>query len=87
LGDGKVELIDIQFNKEIDEVLNLNAASLVRNRKGVIDAFRQGLIQRQPSDADLRRELRKWNGDNGGDLDPFCQVVVYYLRKKIARMS
>jgi hypothetical protein len=87
LGDGKVESSDIQFNKEIDEVLNLNAASLVRNRKGVIDAFRQGLIQRQPSDADLRRELRKWNGDNGGDLDPFCQVVVYYLRKKIARMS
>jgi hypothetical protein len=87
LGDGKVESSDIQFNKEIDEVLNLNAASLVRNRKGVIDAFRQGLIQRQPSDADLRRELRKWNGDNGGDLDPFCQVVVYYLRKKIAGMS
>lgn len=32
---------------------------------------------------DLRRELSKWNGDNGENLEPFCQVVVYYLRKKI----
>jgi hypothetical protein len=87
LGDGTVESIDDRFNKEINEVLNLNEGGLVRNRKGVLDAFRQGLIQRQPSDADLRKQLRKWNGDNGGDLDPFCQVVVYYLRKKISKMS
>jgi uncharacterized protein (TIGR02646 family) len=87
LGDGKIESTDDRFNKEINEILNLNEGVLVRNRKGVLEAFRQGLIQRQPSDADLRRELRKWNGDNGGDLDPFCQIVVYYLRKKIARMS
>jgi uncharacterized protein (TIGR02646 family) len=86
LGDGTVESMDSQFNKEINEVLNLNEGALVRNRKGVLEAFRQGLIKRQPSDADLRKQLRKWNGDNGGDLDPFCQVVVYYLRKKIAKM-
>jgi hypothetical protein len=43
-------------------------------------------MQNRYSDADLRKELRKWNGDNGGDLEPFCQVVIYYLRKKINRM-
>lgn len=87
MGDGTVESNDCQFNKEIHEVLNLNEGALVRNRKGVLEAFRQGLIQKQPSDADIRKALRKWNGDNGGELDPFCQVVVYYLRKKIDKMA
>jgi uncharacterized protein (TIGR02646 family) len=87
LGDGTVESDDLQFNKDINEVLNLNESALVRNRKGLLEAFREGLIQRQPSDADLRKELSKWNGDDGGDLDPFCQVIVYYLRKKIKKMT
>jgi len=87
LGDGKVVSNDCQFNKEINEVLNLNEEALVGNRKAVLKAFRKGLIQKQPSDADIRKELRKWNGDNGGELEPFCQVVVYYLRKKIDRMT
>ena len=86
LGDGTVKSNDDQFDKEIHEVLNLNEGGLVRNRKGVLDALRQGFIQKQPSDADIRKALRKWNGDNGGELEPFCQVVVYYLRKKIAKM-
>jgi hypothetical protein len=87
LGDGKVKSDDLQFDREINEVLNLNKGALVSNRKGVLEAFRKGLIQKQPSDADIRKELRKWNGDNGEELDPFCQVVVYCLRKKIDRMT
>jgi uncharacterized protein (TIGR02646 family) len=83
LGDGTVESRDIQFDREINEVLNLNEGTLVRNRKAVLAAFRQFLIQNNPSDSDLCRELSKWNGDNSENLEPFCQVVVYYLRKKI----
>jgi uncharacterized protein (TIGR02646 family) len=86
LGNGTIESDDSQFSKEINEVLNLNEGALVRNRKAVLQAFRQALMQNRYSDADLRKELRKWNGDNGGDLEPFCQVVIYYLRKKINRM-
>jgi uncharacterized protein (TIGR02646 family) len=87
LGDGTVKSDDTQFDTEIKEVLNLNEGALVRTRKGVLEAFRKGLIQKQPSDADIRKELSKWNGDNGGELEPFCQVVVYYLRKKIDKMA
>jgi uncharacterized protein (TIGR02646 family) len=85
LGDGRVESNDVQFDKEINEALNLNQGALVRNRKAVLQAFRQALMQNNSSDADLRKALHKWNGDNGGELEPFCQVVVYYLRKKINR--
>ena len=87
LGDGTIRSTDEQLDREIDRVLNLNQGNLVRNRQAVLEAFRQGLIQREPSDAELRKELSKWNGDNAGDLDPFCQVVVYYLQKKIAKMK
>jgi uncharacterized protein (TIGR02646 family) len=86
LGNGTIEADDSQFSKETNEVLNLNERALVRNRKAVLQAFRQALMQNRSSDADLRKELRKWNGDNGDDLEPFCQVVIYYLRKKINRM-
>ena len=85
--DGIIESEDAQLDKEINEVLNLNEDSLVRNRKAVIEAFRQGLIQTSPSHSDLRRELRKWDGDDDSqNLEPFCQVVIYYLRKKLRRM-
>jgi len=86
LGDGTIESIDAQFDREINTVLNLNQSLLVKNRKAVLEALRQGLIQEKPSNADILRELKKWNGDNGEDLEPFCQVIVYYLRKKVNRM-
>ena len=86
LGSGIVKSNDMQFDKEINETLNLNQPTLVRNRKAVLAAFHQALMQSNPSDANLRKALLKWNGDNGEELEPFCQVVVYYLRKKISRM-
>ncbi len=86
LGDGTIESIDAQFDREINTVLNLNQSLLVKNRKAVLESLRQGLIQKKPSNADILRELKKWNGDNGEDLEPFCQVIVYYLRKKVNRM-
>jgi len=55
LGDGTVKSNDDQFDKEINEVLNLNEGALVRNRKGVLEAFRKTLIQKQLSDADIRK--------------------------------
>lgn len=38
---------------------------------------------RQLDYANLQRELRKWRGDDGGELQPFNQVVVYYLCRRL----
>jgi uncharacterized protein (TIGR02646 family) len=86
LGDGIITSNDFQFDREINQVLNLNRGTLVRNRKAMLEALQQGFMRTNPSNTELQKELGKWNGDKGGDLDPYCQVVVYYLRKKIARM-
>jgi uncharacterized protein (TIGR02646 family) len=87
LRDGQIESDDPQFNQEINDVLNLNENRLVRNRKAALDAFQQGFMGKNPTKAGIEKALREWNGENGEVLQPFCQVVVYYLRKKLKRMS
>lgn len=87
-GNGKIESTDSRFKKEINEILNLNEKFLVNNRKALLDSLKQGFMSKNPTKADVQKELRKWNGeDDDDDLDPFCQVVIYYLRKKLRRMS
>ena len=86
LGDGTIQSNNVQFQQEINVVLNLNESSLTRNRKAILIALQQGFMEKNPSKIDIEKELRKWNGDTGGDLEPFCQVVVYYLRKKLKKM-
>lgn len=83
LGDGTIESDDTQLNDELNSVLNLNESRLMRNRKSVLDAFRDRLRKEKATDADLQRELAIWNGEDGETLSPFCQVIVYYLRKKL----
>lgn len=87
LADGTVESSDATLNDELDSVLNLNLPMLKRNRKAVLDQFKQSLTGRGTlSKSALQRELDKWSdfGD-GGRLPEYCQVVVYWIRKRLAR--
>lgn len=89
-GSGRIEAIDAndkQLQSEIDEVLNLNHSILVDNRKAVIDSFTEMLRRKKVRDVDLPKYLATWEGKNGEELEPFCQVVVYYIRKKIDKMA
>jgi uncharacterized protein (TIGR02646 family) len=87
LGNGEIKSINPHFDREINENLNLNQRTLVNNRKSILDAFHQKFMNTNPSIVDLQKELAKWNGDSGQNLEPFCQVVIYYLRKKISRVQ
>lgn len=86
-GDGRVYSADPIFDAELDEVLNLNLAFLKNNRKAILTAFTDAM----PKSGELRRPalekwLRGWNGESGtGELHPYCQVVVYWLRKRLSR--
>jgi uncharacterized protein (TIGR02646 family) len=87
LGDGTVLSSDPAFDAEINDVLNLNLPFLKNNRKAVFDEF-TGQLRKlgNSTPPPWEKWLRKWNGDSdSGDLQPFCQVVVYYLRKKLSR--
>lgn len=85
-GDGRVSSDDPIFDRELNDVLNLNLALLVSNRKAVLDAF----IETLPSygalgHGSLRKLLAQWSGDGPGELQPFCSVIAYSLRKRLAR--
>jgi uncharacterized protein (TIGR02646 family) len=85
-GSGRIEANDPQLQSEIDNILNLNHPRLVNNRKAMIDSFTQLLRSGKARNVDFSKHLANWEGKDGGQLDPFCQVIVYYLRKKIAKM-
>ena len=83
--DGTILSDDAVHNEEINYVLNLNLALLKNNRRATLDAFKATLNKRGAlSRETLERMLRRWNGDSDtGELEPFCQVVVYWLRKRL----
>lgn len=85
LGDGKITSDDAAVESDINTVLNLNLPRLVSNRKAVLTAFQKRLQHGHP--VDVARELPKWDGSQPGELDEFAQVVVYWLRKRQARIA
>jgi uncharacterized protein (TIGR02646 family) len=86
-GDGEISSVDPVFDAELNDVLNLNLPFLKNNRKSMLTAFQDGLAKRGPlRRAALERWLREWNGESeDGALRPYCQVVVFWLRKRLAR--
>ncbi|MBU2832427.1 retron system putative HNH endonuclease [Acidithiobacillus ferriphilus] len=85
LGDGTISANDAAIEDALNAVLNLNLSRLVNNRKAVLAAFQQRLQDGRRLDP--ARELPKWDGSEPGDLPEFAQVVVYWLRKKQARVA
>jgi uncharacterized protein (TIGR02646 family) len=85
LNDGSIQSSDPIFNEEINTVLNLNLPVLVNQRKGALEGFKAALNTRAtwPRPV-LTRKLSEWRGGSG-ELKPFCQVIVYYLEKRLAR--
>lgn len=86
-GDGEIGALDQLFDRELREVLNLNTAFLVRHRKMILEGFKDTLRKRGSLEVvTIERLLRKWNGESGsGELEPYCGVVVYWLRKRLRR--
>jgi uncharacterized protein (TIGR02646 family) len=89
--DGGIRSNDDAFNGQLEEVLNLNLPVLKNNRKGVLDAvlgwWRHekarigGAVPRATFDRERARRT-----DGAGHLEPFCQVAVWWLEQRLARM-
>jgi len=85
LGDGRIVSSDSQFDQELNTVLNLNIRTLINNRKATLDAFKQRLQRGRLSQSTLQRMMRNWSDAEGEGLRPYCGVVIYWLRKRLAR--
>lgn len=89
--DGTVRYAaDAEFDRQIDELLNLNEEFLRRQRAAVIDAVITALYMITGIDACARlRILRdKWLArDACGRLQPYCMAAVYYIDKRIQKLQ
>ena len=78
---------DIEY--DLSNVLKLNQNFLKENRKVLLDVALQPLIVKHKSKWTkevLQRELEKWEARNDEKYKPYCQIVIYHLKKKLARL-
>lgn len=83
--DGTIGSTNIQLNVEIEEVLNLNVKILKLRRKAALDGFKEGLKKYKGGipKATLSRWLKYRHGTSNNDtLQPYCMMIVYWLKKK-----
>lgn len=97
LTDGSIISSDARLNAELgckrpdgsfDEgVLNLNLAFIRNNRIGVLDAFKDYLRKcGHLTKSQIEKLLFEWRGEEEGELKPYAPVVVFWLRKRLARI-
>ena len=89
--DGAIRSDDVEFDGQLERVLNLNLNVLKNRRGAVLDAVIEcwkltknrlrGPVPRQRFERERDRRLA-----GHGDLEPYCQVGVWWLNQRLARM-
>ncbi|MGH2359899.1 MAG: retron system putative HNH endonuclease, partial [bacterium] len=90
--DGTIRSDDGAFDAELNTVLNLNLPVLKNNRKRVYDAVLDWWTSEKDSirgPIPRKRLERKRDSQVAGNgmLSPYCQVAVWLLGQKLARMA
>lgn len=85
--DGTIQYEPI-VKRDIEEILNLNNDILKKRRKKTIEAVIKELNQRRKkttwTTAEIKKMIEKYeNKDSKGQSKPDCQVVIYFLKKRL----
>lgn len=82
--DGRIKSSDPNFDKEINDVLNLNTQILMDNRSETWNAVCDFLTSRGWTLTNIRKELNRYQNCNAeGKRIPYCGIVIYFLTKKM----
>ena len=80
---------DIEY--EINQILNLNEENLKNRRKDAYDAVLKRLERKYPkksfSKKSIEKEIQNYSQLKNGRYAPYCQYVIYFLRKRLAKLS
>ena len=90
--DGSIRSSDDKFDSELTQVLNLNLSVLKNHRKGVLDAIlewwrHEQVKVRGPVPRSRFESERVCRTAGTGNLEPYCQVAVWWLEQRLSRMS
>lgn len=92
LSNGRIYSDDTTINNELNEVLSLNMQTLVNNRKVILDTLLEQLNNEKPTGdwtvAMLNRKIQEWsNKQKDEKYKPYCQIAIYYLKKKLSKLK
>ncbi len=88
--NGTIKSEDALFDRQLNEILNLNYSRLRDNRKSVWSSVTKTLsrITGKATRTQIEGLLLKWQQKNGeGKLLQYCGVSQYYLEKKLQRIT
>lgn len=86
--DGTIKSSNDQYNKELNNILNLNKRLLKINRKsalfGVIKFLSKKSSRTKWTKIKLQHFLDSYETKNiSGEFVPYCDIIIYYLQNKI----
>jgi uncharacterized protein (TIGR02646 family) len=90
--DGSIRANDPGFDAQLNDVLNLNLPRIKNNRKSVLTALldwwrrERNRLRAPVPKLHIEREIGH-RTRSAGDLTPYCQVAVWWLQEKLARMG
>ncbi|HLO86719.1 MAG TPA: retron system putative HNH endonuclease [Nostocaceae cyanobacterium] len=85
---GKIISDEQNIDHELNNILNLNLPTLIENRKTALDTIVNALNKKFPNKPWLKEAISKEidklsSKDSEGKYSPYCQYVVFYLRKRL----
>lgn len=88
--NGQIYSDDLTIDNQLNEILNLNMQTLTNNRKEVLELVLEHLKNEYPKGdwtlAILNKKIQLWNDrQKDGKYKPYCQIVIYHLKKKLSR--
>lgn len=86
--DGAIISSNPIYNREINDVLNLNEGMLKANRKAVQKQLIESLGKHAWKKGDIEKILKIYRGrDASGRKKEYCGVIISYLTKKLRQFS
>jgi hypothetical protein len=85
--DGTIRSDDQVFQEQLNTVLNLNLQRIKNNRYGILKGLLGWWKAEKPVPRiRIEREIQQ-RTIHAGELSPYCQVAVWWLRQKLASME
>lgn len=83
--DGKIKSENEIFDKEMNEILNLNVFTLIENRKSIYRGIIKELVKNpgRRTKAEIQKMIDNAKTLTNGNLEPYCGVALYFLEKHL----
>lgn len=82
--NGKIATTNAVWQGDMDIILNLNDRLLMANRLAALKAIKQELGTKQWKASKIKKMIEHYDNRNSGGLyQPFCGMIVWYLKKKL----